>query len=151
MAEATVGSMLDSAKEFETVLVDFLRDLRDRVKNDNTRLLTYYVARHKRHIEAIARMFPPEKLEEIRRIPLKAINSRFISERCFQGTYLASDASARELLDTAIELIDVLLCFYEWLAGQPAQKGADELIDSLINVEEKGLRDLKNLVEKHVF
>ena len=145
MAVATVGTMLDCAKEFEVVLERFLARIRDEGKDDKTRLLTYYLVRFKRHLPDTLKSFSPDQIERIRAIPLRVIDSEFDAERCFAGRDLSDHASAGELLETAIELLDILLSFYEWLLYQPAGSEARGLLERLIETEEKGLKTLRKI------
>ncbi len=50
MSVTTLGDMLDRIQDFERRLKALYADVRDRKTNDGTRLLTYYLARHRRHV-----------------------------------------------------------------------------------------------------
>ena len=145
MAVATVGTMLDSAKEFEVVLERFLAQIRDEGKDDKTRLLTYYLVRFKRHLPDTLKNFTEDQIARIRAIPIRVIDSEFDAERCFAGRDLSEHASAGELLETAIELIDILLSFYEWLLYQPTSGEARDLLVRLVKTEEKGRETLRKI------
>lgn len=151
MAIATVGAMLDYAKEFESTLEAFLADVRDRAESDNVRLLTYYLARFKRHIAGTLDLFTSDQLVVMRDVPLKAIDSEFVVSRCFEGAYLAHDATADQLLETAIELTDIILCFYQWLVTQPVNGIGSGVFEQLAAKEEKNIQNLRNLKGKQQF
>jgi hypothetical protein len=151
MAIATVGAMLDYAKEFETTLESFLADVRDRAHNDNVRLLTYYLARFKRHIASTLDLFTTDQLVLMREVPLKTIDSEFVVSRCFEGTFLSQEAMADELLETAIELTGVILCFYQWLINQPVHGVGAGIFEHLAAKEEKNIQTLKSLRENRRF
>jgi hypothetical protein len=151
MAFATVGAMLDYAKEFESTLEAFLADVRDRAANDNVRLLTYYLSRFKRHIAGTLDLFTTDQLVVMREVPLKSIDSEFVVSRCFDGTYLSREATADELLETAIELTDIILCFYQWLINQPANGVGAGVFEQLAAKEEKNIQNLRALKENRKF
>jgi hypothetical protein len=151
MAIATVGAMLDYAKEFEVTLEAFLADVRDRAANDNVRLLTYYLARFKRHIASTLDLFTSDQLRIMREVPLKSIDSEFVVSRCFEGAYLTHDATADQLLETAIELTDIILCFYQWLINQPVNGIGAGVFEQLAAKEEKNIQNLKTLKEHQRF
>ncbi len=151
MAMATVGAMLDYAKEFESTLETFLADVRDRATNDKVRLLTYYLARFKRHIAGTLALFAANRLAAMRDVPLKTIDSEFVVSRCFEGVYLSQNATPDELLETAIELTDILLSFYQWLVNQPASVVGAGIFERLAAREEKALITMKALKEKQQF
>jgi hypothetical protein len=151
MAIATVGAMLEYAKEFEGTLEAFLADVRDRAANDKVRLLTYYLARFKKHIGSTLDLFTADQLAIMREVPLKSIDSEFVVSRCFEGTYLSHDATPDQLLETAIELTDILLCFYQWLITQPVNGIGSGVFEQLAARETKTIKNLRDLKEKQQF
>ncbi|MDD5672948.1 MAG: hypothetical protein PHC61_02185 [Chitinivibrionales bacterium] len=151
MTGATVGTMLDAAQEFGIVLERFLAGVRDSATSDNTRLLTYYLARLKRNLPNTHKLFTDTQLAQMRAIPLKTINAHFVAERCFDNRFLAPEVKPAELLETAIELVDILLSFYQWLLDQPLSNEAHGLLELLVKTEERGLSDLKKIKETQRF
>jgi hypothetical protein len=151
MAEATVGAMLDAAREFEIHLERFLAETRDAATDDNTRLLTYYLARLKRNLPETHELFTNAQLAQMRAIPLRNINSEFVADRCFDNRFLSPGVKAAELLESTIELVGILACFYQWLLNQPISDAARGLLEQLVNAEERSLTGLKNIQEHERF
>ncbi len=143
MATVTVGDMLNRAQNFERRLEAFYADLRDRATRDGTRLLVYYLARHRRHLPDALNSFTPKQLEHIRRVPLKYDDTAFTLHKCFEGREVPSNATGTELLDTAIALVEELIRFYRWMAQQPLGGSAATLFVSLLSVEERHIIELK--------
>ncbi len=143
MAAMTTGDMLDRAADFERRLEAHYADLRDRATRDGTRLLVYYLARHRRHLPDTLSSFTPKQLEHIRRAPLKYDNPHFSPQKCFEGKELPSDVTGGELLDAAIALVEELIRFYRWMAQQPLGELPASLFRSLLSVEERHVVELK--------
>ncbi len=145
MSVKTVGEILERVQDFERRLEAYYADLRDRATRDGVRLLTYYLARHRRHLpEALASLSATE-LEHIRRIPLKYSDMEFDPKKCFRGKYLASSVSGEQLLDVAIELVETLIHLYGWLLEQPLGYEAGNLWRSLLRIEENAVIELKKI------
>ena len=143
MTAMTAGDMLDRAADFERRLEAYYADLRDRATRDGTRLLVYYLARHRRHLPEALKSFTPKQLEHIRRAPLKYDGTNFAPQKCFEGKELPSDVTGRELLDAAIALVEELIRFYRWIAQQRLGELAAALFRSLLSVEERHVVELK--------
>lgn len=143
MSVVTVGEMLDRAQDFEARLEGFYADLRDRAERDGVRLLTYYLARHRRHLPEALAAYPEGELEHIRKVPLKLSNIHFEPATYFEGKSFPSDITANELLDTAIEFVEYLIHFYRWMADQPLGKEDCRLFLDLLHIEEKHVVELK--------
>jgi hypothetical protein len=143
MAVVTLGDVLDSVADFERKLESFYADLRDRTTRDGTRLLTYYLARHRRHLPEALECCSGSDLAGIRRTPFKYDGPEFEPAACFEGRDLPSDVTGGELLDTAIELVSLLTSVYRWLAEQPLGEKAKSLFTSLLRIEERHLIELK--------
>ncbi len=141
----TIGDMLARAEDFETRLENFYADLRDRATSDGVRLLTYYLARHRKHLPDALANFDPSEIRRWKQIPLKYNDTEFEPRRLFQGRNLPNDVSARELLDHAIELVEHLTHFYRWLTIHPLGVSANQLFGMLLRIEVSHLVELKKM------
>ncbi len=152
MSVTTLGDMLDRIEEFEGRLEALYADVRDRTTNDGTRLLTYYLARHRRHLPSALESCTPSQIESIRRTPCKYDGPEFDPRSCLEGVELpAASSSANEVLDVAIALVETLTAVYRWISDRhsggdpPAGGEASFLFGSLLKIEESHLVELKKI------
>ncbi|MHC4787702.1 MAG: hypothetical protein ACYS8K_00630 [Planctomycetota bacterium] len=109
------------------------------------RLLTYYLARHRRHLPEALESIPRRQIEHASHVPLKYDDSEFNPRKCFEGRRLPSTATGEELLAVAIELVAELLRFYRWMVQQPLGEEATEIFQDLLTIEEKHVIELKKI------
>ncbi len=151
MSVVTVGQMLEKARHFERCLEAYYADLRDRATRDGVRLLTYYLARHRRHLPEALECLSKPQLARIAHIPLKYDNPEFSPEKHFEGKRLPSSVTGDELLGVAIEFVEMLCSFYRWMVQQPLGDEADSLFQSLLRIEERHVIELKKITAMHYF
>jgi hypothetical protein len=145
MAVVTVGEMLDRALDFEVRLEAYYAELRDRSTVDGVRILTHYLARHKRHVPEALEPFTAVDLHHIRLAPMKYDDTDFHPAHCFEGRGLPADATGEQLLDVSIEFVDTLIRFYHWMLQQPLGPGPQGLFQSLLRIEERDVIELKKI------
>lgn len=145
MSVVTVGEMLERVRDFERRLEAYYADLRDRATRDGVRLLTYYLARHRRHLGDALESYTAAQVEHICQVPLKYNDTDFEPAKCFRGKDVASSLSGNELLSAAIELVEELLRFYRWMVQQPLGDEAGGLFQSLLRIEERHVIELKKM------
>jgi rubrerythrin len=143
--------MLESAREFERRLEAYYAELRDRSTNDGARLLTYYLARHRKHLPEALESLPAPQLEGLCRVRLQSEMPEFHLPGCFRGKDLPASASGDELLGVAIELVETLAAFYRSLAERLPEGEAHELAEELLHIEEVHLIELKKTKATHYF
>jgi hypothetical protein len=151
MPVVTVGNMIDRARAFETRLERYYADLRDRATDDGVRLLTYYLARRKRHLPETLSAYGSPVLDSIRRTPFKYEDTHLVVEKCFEGKTLPSDVNAEKVLDTAIGFVEMLIGFYSHLSRQPLGEDVIGLFQSLVKIEEKDIIELNKIRATHYF
>jgi hypothetical protein len=145
MSVVTIGDMLERAADFERRLESLYAGLRDRASRDGVRLLTYYLARHRRHLPDVLGAFPEQQLSRMKHVLLKHDDSEFSPQRCFEGEELPSDITGDELLGAAIRFVETLIGFYRWMVRQPLGDEAGELFQALLRVEERHVIELKKI------
>lgn len=145
MSVETIGAVLDRIQAYEHRLEAYYADLRDRTTNDGVRLLTYSLARRKRHLPGALNCYPPEQIRAIRETPLRYDGPGFDPRDCIDGRELSSAAKAEELLDAAIGFVAVLIGVYRWLAERPLGGETGALFRSLQAVEETDIVELKKI------
>lgn len=145
MSVTTLGDMLDRVEDFERRLVALYSNVRDRTTNDGTRLLTYYLARHRRHLPTALKSCTSSQIEEIRRTPLKYDGPDFEPRSLLDGVELPPSVTANEVLDTAVALVQALTAVYRWMAYRQLGEEASLLFNSLLKIEETHLVELKKI------
>ncbi|MHC4502562.1 MAG: hypothetical protein ACYTFI_04580 [Planctomycetota bacterium] len=145
MSVTTLGDMLDRVEDFEQRLVALYSSVRDGTTNDGTRLLTYYLARHRRHLPAALKSCTSTQIEEIRRTPLKYDGPDFEPRALLDRVELPASATANEVLDTAVALVQTLTAVYRWMAYRQLGDEASLLFNSLLKIEETHLVELKKI------
>ncbi len=144
MAIVTVGNVIKHAEDFERMLGDYYADLAERSQREGVRLLTDYMGRHCTRIaDALAR-FDPDEIEHILKIPLR-YEPQAADCHCFDGMELPSDATAAQVLDTAITFDECLIRLYRQVARQPVEQDVIELFEGLIQTEEGDEVQLKKI------
>ncbi len=145
MSVTTLGDMLDRIQDFERRLKALYANIRDRTTNDGTRLLTYYLARHRRHLPSALESCSSSQIEKIRRTPLKYDGPEFEPRSRLEGVELPTSAVANEVLDTAVELVETLTAVYRWIADRQLGDEASLLFGSLLKIEMSHLIELKKI------
>jgi hypothetical protein len=143
--EVTLGKMFDRAQEYVDGMTSFFADFRDRASNDYARLLTYHLARHKKNLSLLRTRFSNDELNTMLKIPLKNGNDDFFPDRVFDAHYLDSTSSSEEVISTAVEFIDVLVCLYHWLSDQLDHEHASIALNELIATEEREVAKLHSI------
>ncbi len=145
MSAVTVGDMLQRVKEFERRLEAYYAGMRDTTASDGVRLLTHYLARRRCHLRDALASYSPQQLAHIRRVQLKYDDTDFSLQHSFEAAELPAAAGGTELLDVAIPLVETLIRFYRWMAGQPLGHEAGGLFESLLHIEERHVIELKKI------
>ena len=145
MSVTTLGDMLDRIEDFERRLAALYADVRDRTTNDGTRLLTYYLARHRRHLPSALRSCTSPEIEKIRRTPLKYDGPPFEPRSCLEDVELPVSVTANEVLDTAVALVETLTAVHRWITDRQLGDEASLLFGSLLKIEESHLVELKKI------
>ncbi len=134
MSVLTLGDLLDRLQAFEARLEAYYADLRDRADRDGVRMLTYYLARHRKHLPSALECSSKSDIKSIRRTPCRYNGPAFEVAQCFRGKELPSSTSAPELLDAAIGFAGILADVYRWVAGQSLGKKASSLFQTLLKI-----------------
>ena len=143
MAFISIGDILDKAADFEKLLENYYSLIRDNTLNQGVKLLTYYLSRHRRHLQEAFDYFNPDDLEKIKKVKLK-YEIDFINDREFHPMKTpVTEVTGRELLETAIGYNQKLISLYEEIENQPIPGEAKSLIESLISIEKKDIVMLK--------
>ncbi len=145
MGIITIAEVLERVNEFERILAEFYANLSQTSTREGVRLLTDYMSRHRqRTLEALAKL-PTKQMRHIRRIPLRYDPQGGADKHCFEGVDLPPDATAAEVLDTAIEFDEDLIRFYRHVLQHTGNREIKELFESLIRREQNDEIEMKKI------
>ena len=144
MAVTNVACVLRRAGDFEHQLMTYYLDLAEHTTREGVRLLTDYMARHRRRLSEALGRFPAEDYGRISALPLRY---EPVSVECdhFKERVLPPDATAAEVLDIAIEFDECLISLYKQVAQQDVEPEVRELFESLVRREERDEIMLKKM------
>jgi len=146
-----IAELLKRAGEFEERLGQYYAAIRDGSADNGVRLLTYYLSRHRRHLQEALRNFDASALEQMGRIKLKH-NVEFQPEKDLQLMSLpASAVKGRDILEAAVNYDTTLIDLYRKILQQPLHPQACEILESLIRVEERDIVMLKKMIAMDYF
>ena len=151
MAIASVGEVLVMAGELEGRLQAFYAEVRDKTADNGTRLLTYHLRRHRRHLQQALEGFTKEESEHIRQTGLEHdVESREGKEFHVPDTP-PDEIAGEQLLHAAIEHSETLVALYRKVLEQALTPEVDALLDTLVDLEEKDVIVLKKMAAMHYF
>ena len=147
MGVITIVEVLEHVERFERMLAEFYAKVSEQSTREGVRLLTDYMSRHRwRTHEALTKL-SIETAEQIYRIchtPLR-YEPQGADRHSFEGVELPPDATAAEVLDTAIKFDECVIQFYRQVLQQPVDKEVKELFESLIRFEQYDVIELKKI------
>ena len=151
MAIVSIEDLLDRASQFEERLERYYAAIRDESKDNGVRLLTYYLSRHRRHLQEALSNFKQEEISRIKKIKLK-YNIEFYPEREFKLIKTPpQEVRGEELLEAAVGYDLELITLYKSILKQPLIQEAAGLMESLVRMEEKDIVMLKKMIASHYF
>lgn len=151
MAIVSIGDLIDRAAEFEKRLEKYYAAIRDESQNDGVGLLTYYLSRHRRHLQHALDEFSPTKISRIRNVKLK-YDIEFHSEKDFPLMKTPpQDVKGQELLEAAVGYDTELVSLYKKILQQPLSADAKSLFETLIRIEERDIVMLKKMIAMNYF
>ena len=151
MAIITFEELFVRAAAFEERLERYYAQIRDTSEDNGVRLLTYYLCKHRRHLQSALDEFEDDVVARIKQIRLK-YDIDFRPERDFHIIETpAEEVKAAELLEAAIDYDEELVKLYKGILSQPVNEEARSLIEALIRVEEKDIVMLKKTKAMNYF
>ncbi len=151
MAIVTVGELLDRARVFEDRLAKRYAEIRDQTEDNGVRLLTYYLARHRRHQELALADCDRAQIDRTRKVELKH-DIPFDPEKLSRQIDVPVDTiTGDRLLQTAIAYDQALIDLYRAILEQPLNDEVRALFESLKRIEERDIVMMKKMVAMHYF
>ena len=151
MSIMTLGDVLDRASAFEVELEQLYAAIRDRSQDNGVRLLTYYLARHRRRQQRSLVVVDPPTLQHVRKIELK-FEIVFDPKQDFP--LLESDpegVKGDDLLRAAMRYDAALVELYRQILRQHLTDEAKTVLEALIRNEEKDIVMLQKMLAMHYF
>lgn len=151
MAIGTLGNLLDRGRSFELRLEQYYSDIRDGSRDPGVRLLTFYLARHRRHHELATDKLDKKSLESLRRVELRS-DIDFVHEKHFHTLSKPPAAvTGDELLRAAVNYDSALVSLYRSILEKPLPDDGRAVLESLICIEERDIVMLKKMLAMHYF
>lgn len=147
MAIVSVGDLLDRAAVFEQELEEYYTAIRDGVTNEGVRLLTYYLSKHRRHLQKALEDFSDDKIARIRSIKLKYD----IEFKLKIDKIDLEDIKGQDLLEAASNYDAELIHLYKEILQQPLSPAATTLFETLIKIEERDIVMIRKIIATHYF
>lgn len=151
MTKTTIGNILDRVQDFEHRLEAYYASVRDLSTDNNVRLVTYYLARHRRHQEMATASAQPDTIRRLRKtkatddVPVDDI------ERFSLPPSDPRKITGKELIEAAIHYNGQLLTIYRAILRLPAPEDAIAVVEALISIEEREILMLKKMLTIHYF
>lgn len=151
MIVENIGRLLNRIERFERRLERYYADIRDRSKDNDLRLLTYYLGRHYRHLPDVLKEQPRPIIKSVRRFEIE-LRTPFTPEKAHPVIQIAPDkVRSQELLAAAIRYDDALVDLYRAILKQRLKDPAQKLFTTLVHVEERDLAMLKRMAAMNYF
>ncbi|UCF96059.1 MAG: hypothetical protein JSV89_12835 [Spirochaetaceae bacterium] len=146
-----IADLLDRAQEFEDKLERYYADLRDQSQDNGVRLLTYYLSRHRRHLQEALENVSATELAHLRGIKLK-YDVEFHPEKDFHIMELPPEhVKGKDVLEAAVAYDEQLVNLYKSILNQQLPQEATELLESVIRIEERDIVMLKKMIAMNYF
>ncbi len=151
MGILTIGEILDSARNFESRLEALYAKIRDNSTDNGVRLLTYYLARHRRHLDETLAGLDAETLRHVQAVEIK-FSAPFdaLADLRIPGLDPAK-VTGDELMEAAIRYDSELVALYRTILSQPLGAEARAVLEALIRMEERDIVMLKKMLAMHYF
>ncbi|WP_455383666.1 hypothetical protein [Salinispira pacifica] len=151
MRGITFEQLLKRAEEFEKRLEQYYAEIRDRTTDPGVKLLTYYLSRHRRHLEQATEGISPDRMEHIGMVRLR-FDLPFDPEQDFLPLDTPPESvGSRQLLDAAVRYDMQLIDLYKRILAEGVGPEAETFIESLVRLEEKDVVMLKKMIAMDYF
>ena len=151
MSIVSIGELVERARDFEGRLERYYAELRDKTPNNGVRLLTYYLSRHRRHLEEVMKGFEDRVLERIFNVRLKYDIDFNPDERFHIIKKPIEEITGNELLKAACDYDEELVDLYKSILEQPIGEEARAFVEGLRRLEEKDIVMMKKMIAMDYF
>lgn len=151
MATVTLGSLLDRGRAFELRIEQYYAGLRDRVTDNDVRLLTYYLSRRRRHQDEALAGYTKREVATLRRLRVEHAEDGDPGKLFRFSTANPNRVKGEDLLRNAERYDKALIGLYEGIRQQPGAELAEGLLEALIHVEERDILMIKKMLAMRYF
>jgi hypothetical protein len=151
MDTVTFGDLLDRASAFEERVAHYYASIRDSSADNDVRLLTYYLARHRRHQEQGLAGLDAGQRERIRAVEMEH-DIPFVPEESFYFLDTPpEDLTGRVLLEAAVTYDTQVIALYRGVLEQSVMGEARGAVETLIRIEERDIVMIKKMMAMQYF
>lgn len=151
MAIVSIGDLLDCVGAFEERLEKYYAAVRDKSQDNNVRLLTYHLSRHRGHLQRALNEFNSDEIERIRKTKLNP-DVEFHPEEAFHVLKTAPrDVKGQKILKAASGYYAELADVYKKALQQSVNTDAEAFVQGLICMEEWDISILKKMTAMDCF
>ena len=151
MSIVTIDELFQRAQSFEEKLESFYERIRDESDDNGVRLVTYYLARNRRHLQRVLDDFKPDDVAKVKNVQLK-YDVEFLPDKVLNVTAIdPKSIKARHLLEIAADYDTALIGLYKSILKQPIGEIAASLLESLLKVEERDVVMIKKMIAMDYF
>jgi hypothetical protein len=151
MAVVTVGELLDRGHDFESKLDAYYAEVRDQSPDNSVRLVTYYLARHRRHQERALGELDPNILQHLREMGLTFDASLDAAAGPRLPDFAPEAVKGNVLIEAAVSHGKGLVSLYRSILAQPLNEDVQTVLEALIRVEEREIVMMKKMLAMHYF
>lgn len=151
MSIITLGDLLDRGREFEVRLEAFYAGLRDESRNPGVRLLTYYLARHRRHQDQALSGLGPHQVALLRKVELKHSVPFDVDRHLHLRDMPADQVTGEALLNAAVAYDQALSDLYRAILDQPLIDEIRAVLEALVRLEERDIVMMKKMLAMDYF
>jgi hypothetical protein len=115
------------------------------------RLLTYYLSKHRRHLQEALDRMEKNLIDHVNKVRLK-YDIDFYPEKAFHVMKTPpSEVRGNELLEAAVGYDQELVNLYKQILDHPLSEEARVFIETLIKTEEKDIVMIKKMIAMNYF
>jgi hypothetical protein len=151
MATVTLGNLLDQGRAFELRVEKYYADLRDRVRDNDVRLLTYYLSRRRRHQDEAFAGYSKAEVTALRKLRVVCGEESKPALHFQFSTARQDKVRGEDLLRNAQRYDAALIKLYKSILKQPAGASGRGLLEALIRVEERDIVMIKKMLAMKYF
>ncbi len=151
MAYSSIEELINSVSSFEEKLTDYYASMRDQTENNGVKLLTYYLSRHRNHLNKAMEDLDKEDIKRIKKIKIK-YDIEFEMGKDFPLLKKPpKEIVSKELLESAVEYDLQIIDLYKKIIQQSLPGEAKLFFENCIKIEEKDIVMLKKMIAMNYF
>lgn len=146
-----IGDIIDFISQREALLGDYYAAVRDNSRDNDAKLLSYYLSRRYRYFRSSLEEFGLKKLHKLRQRRIREKLDVFPKEWLDLPSMSPNQITGGDLLKIAIRHNKKLIALYRHMLNQPLTKDTRLLIRNLQHQEEKESTNFKKMLAMNYF